>query len=178
MRRRLRHVLGNLQGHGMGEQHAMKWLAFMLLAGCSAASAGQRIYVHDGDTLTVDGTKWRLWGVDAPELAQECVVAGEMTSCGRDSWAHLDDLVFGKHIDCEPRGKSYDRMVGLCTVDDGADGVDLGSEMVRAGWALDYPRFSHGAYAALEAAAKAETRGVWSGRFQMPWEYRQEHRPR
>jgi endonuclease YncB( thermonuclease family) len=31
----------------------------------------------DGDTIKLNGTKWRLWGIDAPEMTQTC----------KDGWA-------------------------------------------------------------------------------------------
>jgi endonuclease YncB( thermonuclease family) len=33
--------------------------------------------------------------------------------------------------------------------------------MVAAGWARDWPRFSHGRYASAEAAARLAHRGIW-----------------
>jgi endonuclease YncB( thermonuclease family) len=40
-------------------------------------------------------------------------------------------------------------MIAVCLV----DGADIGSEMVRQGWALDYERYSGGAYADEQKAA-------------------------
>lgn len=44
---------------------------------------------------------------------------------------------------------SYDRLVAECFL---PDGRDLGAEMVRAGLALDWPKFSGGKYRHLETA--------------------------
>ena len=39
--------------------------------------------VNDGDSLTIDGLRIRLWGIDAPELHQSCTIKGEHYPCGR-----------------------------------------------------------------------------------------------
>jgi endonuclease YncB( thermonuclease family) len=51
-------------------------------------------------------------------------------------------------------------------------GQDIGAEMVRQGWALDYERFSDGRYAAQQLEAEQTERGLWSGSFIPPWEWR------
>jgi endonuclease YncB( thermonuclease family) len=51
--------------------------------------------------------------------------------------------------------------VAVCRV----GGRDIGAELVREGWALDYRRYSGGAYAADQAAARAERAGLWAGEF-------------
>ena len=43
--------------------------------------------------------------------------------------------------------------------------------MVRAGWALAYRRYASD-YIADEQEAKAANRGLWAGRFEMPWKWR------
>ncbi|MER9643585.1 hypothetical protein [Mesorhizobium sp. M0239] len=47
--------------------------------------------------------------------------------------------------------------------------------MVKHGQALDWPPFSHGAYAGQQANAKAAKIGVWVGTFQTPWDRRAAH---
>ncbi len=44
--------------------------------------------------------------------------------------------------------------------------------MVREGWALDYGRYSKGRYAGEQESARSARRGLWSGEFTLPWEYR------
>lgn len=41
-----------------------------------------RFFVIDGDTLAKGGERFRLLGIDAPELSQTCVRGGESWPCG------------------------------------------------------------------------------------------------
>jgi endonuclease YncB( thermonuclease family) len=56
----------------------------------------------------------------------------------------------------------------LCTV----GGKDIADWLLRNGLALDWPQYSKGGYAAAQAEAKREQRGMWSGSFKEPWNYR------
>jgi hypothetical protein len=58
-------------------------------------------------------------------------------------------------------------MLGLCF----AGGKSLSEWMVIEGWALAYTRFSP-EYVAQEKAAREAQRGVWSGAFIAPWDWR------
>ena len=60
----------------------------------------------------------------------------------------------------------------MCRTESG----ELNAVIVRRGWAIDWPRYSHGRYRGEEQAARAEGVGIWSGRFELPWEWRREHR--
>lgn len=62
----------------------------------------------------------------------------------------------------------YKRIVAICRIGK----LDLGAEMVRAGWALAFVRYSSD-YVAQESAARLAKRGLWAGTFQPPWEVRQ-----
>jgi len=56
----------------------------------------------------------------------------------------------------------------VCTV----GGTDIADWLVRNGFALDWPQYSKGGYAAAQAEAKREQRGMWAGSFMEPWTYR------
>ena len=57
------------------------------------------------------------------------------------------------------------------------DGRDLGAEMVRLGWAVDFPRYSKGFYRGQERDARNARRGVWAdGEFLPPRTWRRQHR--
>lgn len=149
------------------------WLIPALLWFSSLASAepGKEIQLRDGDSFVLDGKEIRLWGIDAPEFFQTCRNrAGLDYSCGRQAKDHLRDLIGGHAIRCETtaRAKSETRTVARCFV--GAN--DIGQLMVRGGWAVEYRYFSKGAYTADELQAKKSKRGLWSGTFQNPRDWR------
>jgi endonuclease YncB( thermonuclease family) len=48
--------------------------------------------------------------------------------------------------------------------------------MVRRGWAVEYTQFSKGRYSQEQAEAQREGLGIWSGRFEMPWDWRRRER--
>ena len=98
-----------------------------------------RCWVVDGDTIVIDKTHIRLAGIDAPELDHPW---GK-----KAKWA-LVQLCKGQAVTAHIRPElSYDRLVAECFL---ADGRDLAAEMVRAGMALDWPKFSGGKYKHLE----------------------------
>jgi endonuclease YncB( thermonuclease family) len=84
--------------------------------------------VTDGDTIKLNGTTYRLWGIDAPESKQWC---GNWPA-GAIATAMLEMLIKGKTVVCEPKTTDrYGRTVAICR----ADGEDLGRTMVQLGMA-------------------------------------------
>lgn len=117
----------------------------------------------------MDAKRIRLWGIDAPEGSQTCQRASRPWRCGDEAAAALLALVDGRAMICTERDIGrHGRIVATCTV----DGQDTGAAMVRQGWALVYERFSGGAYAEQQAEAEQAQRGLWSGSFVPPWEWR------
>ena len=98
--------------------------------------------VKDGDGVLFGKVEVRLQGVAAPELRDPY---------GKESKAALVALVEGKTASCELDGTvaSSNRPVGVCFV----DGIDVGGEMIRLGFARDCPAFSLGRYDVLELEA-------------------------
>jgi endonuclease YncB( thermonuclease family) len=128
--------------------------------------------VVDGDSLELAGHRVRLFGIDAPETAQDCRDArGRTYACGREARAALADAIGGQSVSCMPVGESYDRDVAVCTV----NGRDLSEAMVRSGHALELSRHSRGRYAAAEREARNARRGLWAGDFERPSQWRQAH---
>lgn len=94
-----------------------------------------RAYVVDGDTLVIDKTQIRLFGIDAPEL--------DHPYGKKAKWALLD-LCKGRTIHAEVICEdAHGRTVAKCLL---GDGRDLSAEMVKAGLAIDWPKFSGGVY--------------------------------
>ncbi|MES2035423.1 MAG: thermonuclease family protein [Pseudomonadota bacterium] len=153
-------------------------LGFLMLAiGLAAAAPGQvtgPARVVDGDTFSVGAERVRLWGVDAPEGRQVCQDAkGQGYACGDAARDQLLRLIGGRVLRCEVRDRDpYGRAVSRCQ----AGSTDLGEAMVRAGWAVDYPQFSRGAYASAQAEARRTRRGLWAGRFETPSTWRADER--
>ena len=143
--------------------------------GSNPASIAGIASVVDGDTIEIHGQHIRFDGVDAPERAQRCGDAsGVDYPCGRRSAGALSAFVAASGpVRCTfVEWDRYHRFVGDCRR---ADGASVAAWMVEHGQALDWPRYSHGAYAAQQAKAEAEKVGLWAGAFQAPWDWRAAH---
>lgn len=127
--------------------------------------------VTDGDTIKLDGTTYRLWGIDAPESKQSCA---DGWPAGQIATDYVRNLLNGHTVTCEPRGKDrYGRTIGLCK----ADGTDIQAAMVRAGMAWAFTRYSHD-YVVKEGEAMADNLGVHAHECQPAWEWRATARTR
>ena len=115
--------------------------------------------VIDGDTIEIHSVRIRLHGIDAPESRQLCTrPTGERWRCGQQESLALSDQIGRSTVSCNPRDTDrYGRTVAVCS----SRGVDLNGWLVTQGWAVAYRRYS-----------RAARRGVWSGQFDMPWEWR------
>jgi len=153
-------------------------LTLLLVTQIRLAVAGEsfegRATVVDGDTITLAGnaTRFRLYGVDAPEGKQTCEdSANKRYLCGSRSARYLADLIgrSGRVACVEEDRDRYGRIVAECSL---SSGLVLNREMVRSGWAIEFDRYSDGRYAQAEAEAKASGRGLWAGSFMEPAEWR------
>lgn len=98
-----------------------------------------RAWVIDGDSIVINKTQVRLFGIDAPEL--------DHPFGKRAKWAMVN-LCKGQDIRAEVTEiDAHGRTVAKCTL---PDGRDLSAELVKAGLAIDWPKFSGGKYRALE----------------------------
>lgn len=123
--------------------------------------------VVDGDTLRLGGTRIRLLGIDAPELAQQCTdAAGGAWACGEAARRTMLALVGSDSADCTGEGHDrYGRILAHCSI----GSADLGESMVKAGLAV-----SDGGYLIAEAEARNAGRGIWQGPFTQPTEWRRQ----
>ena len=128
---------------------------------------GKVVGVHDGDTFTIlhDGKaeKVRVNGIDSPELGQPF---------GMKAKQYASALIFGRVVTAKTSGTDrYGRTVGDAVL---ADGRHLSREMVRAGFAWWYRRYSNDRdLEALEAEARQSKRGLWADASPTaPWEWR------
>jgi endonuclease YncB( thermonuclease family) len=138
---------------------------------CAPAFAGEWT-VKDGDTITNGPVTYRLHGIDAPEKAQTCLRDGVEWLCGQEAAAYLRSLVAAQMVTCEPKDRDrYGRTVAICR----AAEIELNREMVRAGMAWAYTRYSAD-YLDAESEAREAGRGVWGSEAISPWEWRKAKR--
>jgi endonuclease YncB( thermonuclease family) len=140
------------------------------LAAIGPASTQQELAgvasVTDGDTIEIHGQRIRLHGIDAPESSQLCVrPTGEHWRFGQQASFALADLIGRSIVSCQPR--DYSRIVAVCF-----KGIlDPNRWMVANGWAAAYRRYSED-YLADEDAARQSRANIWSGDFDLPWDWR------
>ena len=124
----------------------------------------------DGNTIRMEGTTYRLWGIDAPELDQRCYPQG--WRAGIVAARALATLIGRWPVTCEPRGQDgYGRTVALCR----AGGRDLGAAMVVSGLALAVTA-DGGDYAEQEMQAMRARVGMHAHACLTPWEWRAQRR--
>ena len=98
-----------------------------------------RCWVIDGDTIVINKIHIRLAGIDAPELDQPF---------GKVAKSALVKFCRGQVVTAYTDGSfSHERTVARCYL---PDGRDLSAEMVKAGLALDWKKYSNGRYRSLE----------------------------
>jgi len=82
------------------------------------------------------GVTYRLWGIDAPELAQTCP---DGWPAGRYAAWRLAALTVGRQVVCQEKDLDrYGRSTAVCRV----FGEDLGAILVREGFAWAFTRYS------------------------------------
>jgi endonuclease YncB( thermonuclease family) len=125
--------------------------------------------VIDGDTIEIHGQRIRLFGIDAPEGSQFCMRPnGERWRCGQQASFALADRIGRAIVRCEHRDTDrYERVVAVCF----KGGEELNRWMVANGWAVAFRRYSLD-YVAYEDAARRKRTNIWSGEFDMPWDWR------
>lgn len=106
-------------------------------------------HVIDGDTLVASGKTIRLWGIDAPEKNEPMY---EICAKVLELFAETGKLEC-KLINFD----RYDRQVMHCY----SGNSDLGSSMVKTGFAKDYKKYSGGFYQQEQNFAKAGNLGIW-----------------
>lgn len=120
--------------------------------------------VIDGDTMDVNGSRVRLYGIDAPEAAQTCQRDGRTWACGSIAEHSLVYAIAGRQVRCEEQDiDRYGRRVATWAGEE-----NLNAWMVETGWAVAYRQYGGAIYDLEEAVARAARRGIWSSEFVMP----------
>ena len=126
-------------------------------------------HVLDGDTIDIRGQRIRLHGIDAPEADQTCLDANRHRyPCGATATRVLTAIISSNPVRCVTRHTDrYSRSIAQCFV----DGTDIGATLVRTGMAVAYRQYSR-SYVNEEARARDARAGIWSGTFDLPWNWR------
>ena len=128
----------------------------------------KKIQVIDGDTIHIGKLKYRLFGIDAPEIKQICEKDNTKIQCGVIAKSVLKNKIADKIPECIVKDKDrYQRLVAECFV--GKE--SLSRFMVREGYAVAYSQYSKD-FINDEKYAKENKLGIWSMNFQVPSEYR------
>ena len=128
----------------------------------------KKIQVIDGDTIHIGKLKYRLFGIDAPEIKQICEKDNTKIQCGVIAKSVLKNKISDKIPECIVKDKDrYQRLVAECFI--GKE--SLSRFMVREGYAVSYSQYSKD-FIEDEKYAKENKLGIWSMNFQIPSEYR------
>lgn len=102
---------------------------------CAVAS------VIDGDTLRCrDGVRIRLHAVAAREADETCSPGHPCPSASAlAATRQLRALASGRTIQCQPTGRSYDRVTAICWT---PEGVEINCAMIRSGTTVIWERFN------------------------------------
>lgn len=130
----------------------------------------------DADVLQIGNQRVILWGIDAPERSQTCILDARKWGCYEAAKRLLETLSGRGSVDCFLIGDPdpFNRYYGVCEF----NGQDIGAEMVRQGMALAYVKQTKD-YEDVQLQAIAEGKGLWQpgAQFQEPWLWRASHTP-
>ncbi len=128
--------------------------------------------IIDGDTIHINQIKYRLHGIDAPEIKQLCKMKEKNYKCGVKSKEFLVALIGNKLVKCNQKDiDRYKRIVAECF----AGQTNLNKELVKNGWAVAYRDYSKD-YVADEEFAQKNSLGMWKGTFTHPKKWRKLNR--
>lgn len=132
---------------------------------------GEALYIADGDSFSIGTRKLRLKGIDAPEYAQTCKDAnGASWACGKASRAGLELLLRAPGLNCIAEAQDkYARALATCS---NSGVADIGALQVKNGMAVSSEFNGLKSYGAEEQHARIGKKGLWSGQFTQPSDWR------
>ena len=131
-------------------------------------SFADNLKIVDGDTIVLNGEKIRFSGIDTPELKQTCMKGDQKVFCGKLAKMLLVKKIGNKTPECIREGKDvYKRTLAECFI----NGESLSAFLVRSGYAFAYLKYSD-KFIKDEEFAKKNKLGMWSMKFEYPWDFR------
>lgn len=158
--------------------HRPSFCAVLLLAtlACTASARAQDAVPASGPAIVLDAShlavadrRFKLYGIDAPDVDETCENAKRKEyPCGVEAREALVKLVTRQEITCRPRGPNQiNEMLATCTLGQ----TDLAGAMIDAGWAIaDRARTLY--YEKAEEKARTTKHGLWQGPFVPPANWR------
>ena len=129
------------------------------------------IKVVDGDTIHLNGKKIRFSGIDTPELKQTCSKNNQIIFCGIEAKKLLLNKIGNNKVECVEEDKDqYKRILAECFVNN----ISLSSYLVKAGYAFAYRKYSK-KFVSDENYARLNNLGMWSMKFEYPWDWRKKN---
>ena len=146
-----------------------KFLGTLILGllACNISFA-DNLKIVDGDTIVLNGEKIRFSGIDTPELKQTCMKGDQKVFCGKLAKMLLVKKIGNKTPECIREGRDvYKRTLAECFI----NGESLSAFLVRSGYAFAYLKYSD-KFIKDEVFAKKNKLGMWSMKFEYPWDFR------
>jgi endonuclease YncB( thermonuclease family) len=108
------------------------------------------------------------------QIDQNCVnQAGEVWPCGVAARDRLTAHIGNRAVSCKDEGPDPDhklRRIGICSIE--GEAITLNEWLVSEGWAIRFGSSATGRFAPEEADARNNRRGLWSGCFAEPLDFR------
>ena len=140
---------------------------FLVLMFCNVGFA-DNLKIVDGDTIVLNGEKIRFSGIDTPELKQTCMNGDQKVFCGMFAKMLLIKKIGNEMPECIKEGKdAYKRTLAECFI----NGESLSAFLVKSGYAFAYRKYSK-KFIKEEEFARENKLGMWSMKFEYPWDYR------
>jgi hypothetical protein len=130
-------------------------VSFFAWRSCSSPLGTTRA-ADDAETLTLEGVRFRLDGIDAPEPDQPCLdSAGEVYICGRKAYEELQKFIANRVLRCDDKGPT----VGIRT--DASGNARSKTSICSVGWSRLVGRF-HSSPMPKATGQKSDPRGTRS----------------
>lgn len=124
--------------------------------------------VLSGDTIAINGQVIRFFGIAAPDIKQTCARGdGRGYRCGQSSAIWLSEWLRDYVVECHLiRQNQQGLITGMCMLGD----YDIAAAIVNAGMAVANYGESK-VYLPYQEQAARNRRGLWEGKFYMPWDW-------
>ena len=161
----------------------LKTLILLFSYDINAEIISGKATIVDGDTVKIDNKTIHLHGIDAPEMDQFCSYQnGKRYNCGHAAMRRLFLYIGPDTLECHIRLSNKDgtlsatcQITSYFTVTEigvtRGEKIDLALEMVLTGHAFAV-KYSSTIYRLAEDKARKERKGLWSGDFELPWNWR------